>query len=214
MRVAAIVVAAGTGERFGDRKQFCELAGQTAAARAVAASRSVADQVVLVAPADALTDAHGADLVVPGGATRSASVRAGLAAIDGDADVVVVHDAARPLASPGLFRSVLDALVVTPGAAGAVPGLPVTDTLKLLAPGEARLVAATLDRTSVVAVQTPQAFVAEVLRRAHAAGADATDDAALVEAIGGMVVVVDGEAKNRKVTTREDLDGLAAELDR
>jgi 2-C-methyl-D-erythritol 4-phosphate cytidylyltransferase len=214
VRVAAIVVAAGSGERFGDRKQFCDLAGQTAAARAVAASRTVADQVVLVAPADALAERHGADLVVAGGPTRSASVRAGLAAIDPAAVVVVVHDAARPLASPALFKAVLDALAAAPDVAGAIPGLPVTDTLKQLAPGPGRVVAATLDRASVVAVQTPQAFVAEVLRRAHAPGADATDDAGLVEAIGGRVVVVDGEAKNRKVTTRDDLDALAAELTR
>jgi 2-C-methyl-D-erythritol 4-phosphate cytidylyltransferase len=212
--VAAIVVAAGTGERFGDRKQFVDLHGQSAAARSVAASRSVAELVVLVAPADALTDAHGADTVVAGGATRSASVRAGLAAVGEAYDVVVVHDAARPLASPALFDKVVDALSTPGGADGAIPGLLVTDTLKQVAPGPDRLVAATLDRTTVVAVQTPQAFTVEVLRRAHAHDPEATDDAALVEAIGGRVVVVDGEPENRKLTTREDLDAIVATLAR
>jgi 2-C-methyl-D-erythritol 4-phosphate cytidylyltransferase len=210
--VAAIVVAAGTGERFGDRKQFCDVAGQTAAARAVAASRSVAELVVLVVPSDELASAHGADVVVAGGATRSASVRAGLLAVPEAHEVVVVHDAARPLASPALFRAVVDALATTLRADGAIPGLGITDTLKQVADGPDRLVVATLDRTAVVAVQTPQAFTAEVLRRAHAHGAEATDDAALVEAIGGRVVVVEGEQGNRKLTTREDLDAIVAAL--
>jgi 2-C-methyl-D-erythritol 4-phosphate cytidylyltransferase len=212
VRVAAIVVAAGTGERFGDRKQFCDVAGQTAAARAVAASRSVAELVVLVAPPDELADAHGADVVVAGGATRSASVRAGLAAVPEAHEVVVVHDAARPLASPALFRAVIDALATTLRPDGAIPGLGVTDTLKQVAAGPDRLVAATLDRAMVVVVQTPQAFRAEALRRAHERGADATDDAALVESIGGRVVVVDGEPGNRKLTTRDDLAAIVAAL--
>jgi 2-C-methyl-D-erythritol 4-phosphate cytidylyltransferase len=214
VRVAAIVVAAGTGERFGDRKQFCDVAGQTAAARAVAAARSVAAFVVLVVPPDALADTHGADALVAGGATRSASVREGLAVLDETPDVVVVHDAARPLASPGLFRAVVEALGVPGGPDGAVPGIPVADTLKQVAPGPSRAVAGTLDRSTVFAVQTPQAFRAEALRRAHAAGGEATDDAALLEAIGGRVVVVDGEPENRKLTTREDLDAILAALSR
>ena len=214
MLVAAIVVAAGTGERFGDRKQFCDVAGQTAAARAVAASRSVAAFVVLVVPPDALADAHGADALVAGGATRSASVRAGLAALEGAPDVVVVHDAARPLASTDLFHAVVDALGAPDGPDGVVPGVPVADTLKQVVPGAGKVVAGTLDRSMVFAVQTPQAFRAEALRRAHATDGEATDDAALVEAIGGRVVVVDGEPENRKLTTREDLDAIVAALSR
>lgn len=203
MRVAAIVVAAGGGSRFGARKQFEVLAGEPVAATAVRACRSVAERVVLVAPPDALGDALGADAVVPGGTTRSASVRAGLDAL-GDADVVVVHDAARPLASPGLFASVLAALDPERGVVGAVPAVPVVDTLKRLDRDGG--VAATLDREGLVAVQTPQAFVTEVLRAAHLAGDDATDDAALVERAGGHVAVVAGEARNLKLTTREDLE--------
>jgi 2-C-methyl-D-erythritol 4-phosphate cytidylyltransferase len=209
-----MVVGAGTGERFGDRKQFCDVAGQTAAARAVAASRSVAAFVVLVVPPDALADAHGADALVAGGATRSASVRAGLAALEGAPDVVVVHDAARPLASTDLFHAVVDALGAPDGPDGVVPGVPVADTLKQVVPGAGKVVAGTLDRSMVFAVQTPQAFRAEALRRAHATDGEATDDAALVEAIGGRVVVVDGEPENRKLTTREDLDAIVAALSR
>jgi 2-C-methyl-D-erythritol 4-phosphate cytidylyltransferase len=211
VRVAAIVVAAGAGERFGERKQFADVGGASAAAHAVAAARSVAGEVVLVAPPDALDDAHGADRVVAGGATRAASVRAGLAALDDEVDVVVVHDAARPLATPALFRRVVAAVSGPERAQGAVPGVPVADTLKRVRGDQ---VVETLDRAAVVAVQTPQAFDAPTLRRAHADGVDATDDAALVERVGGRVVVVEGEARNRKLTTRDDLDAVVAALDR
>jgi len=209
VHVAAIVVAAGAGERFGARKQFADVDGRTVAELAVASARSIASQVVLVAPPDALDQAHGADLVVAGGATRSASVRAGLAVIDADADVVVVHDAARPFASPALFLAVVAALDAL-AADGAVPGIAVTDTIKVLAAGEDPVIVDTPDRASLVAVQTPQAFVAAVLRRAHEGDPDATDDAALVEAIGARVVVVAGEATNRKITTPEDLASARA----
>jgi 2-C-methyl-D-erythritol 4-phosphate cytidylyltransferase/2-C-methyl-D-erythritol 2,4-cyclodiphosphate synthase len=207
--VAAIVVAAGSGERFGGRKQFATLAGRPAAAWAVEAARAVADVVVLVVPADAADASLGADLVAVGGATRSASVRAGLAAIDHDTTIVVVHDAARPLASPSLFRSVVGALDDA-AVAGAVPGMPLSDTVKSVdAQG---LVAATLDRSALVTVQTPQAFVAGALRAAHRGDPEATDDAALVEAGGGRVVVVPGEPSNLKLTTPADLDAAASTL--
>jgi 2-C-methyl-D-erythritol 4-phosphate cytidylyltransferase len=139
-----------------------------------------------------------------GGATRSASVRAGLAAVAPDASddcVIVVHDAARPFATSELFQSVIDA--VRSGADGAVPGLPVTDTVKEV--DDRGTITATLDRARLMTVQTPQAFRFATLRDAHRAGADATDDAALVEAIGGRVVVVPGEDTNRKITTPDDL---------
>jgi 2-C-methyl-D-erythritol 4-phosphate cytidylyltransferase len=153
--------------------------------------------VVLVVPPGTLP---GAD-AVEGGPTRSASVRRGLAAVPASADIVVVHDGARPFASPALFQAVVDA--VADGADGAVPALPVTDTIKRVAPGG--VVQETLDRAGLVTVQTPQAFAAVVLRAAHAAGAEATDDAALVEAAGGRVVAVPGEAANRKLTVPADL---------
>lgn len=162
------------------------------------------DGLVLVVPADRLsdTDVHaGADLVVAGGASRSESVRAGLAVVPGDAEVILVHDAARPFASAELFRTVVAA--VRAGHAGAVPGVPVLDTIKRV---EDNVVVSTLDRSELVAVQTPQAFRAEALRLAHAAEDAATDDAALLEQAGFRVVVVEGEPSNRKLTDAGDLD--------
>jgi 2-C-methyl-D-erythritol 4-phosphate cytidylyltransferase len=137
---------------------------------------------------------------ITGGQTRSESVRAGLAAVPADVEIVVVHDAARPLASAALFAAVIDA--VRAGADAAVAVMPVTDTVKRV---DGTRVVQTLDRSELVAVQTPQAFKAEILRKAHAAGDNATDDAALVEAVGGTVVVVPGEATNIKITTPDDL---------
>ena len=202
MTVAAIVVAGGRGERFGGQKQFAKLGGRTLAAHSVEQSRSVADFVVVVVPEDYLGDGEGADLVVTGGETRSDSVRAGLAVCD-DAQFIVVQDAARPLASTQLFVAVLAA--VRAGAAAAIPGVTVSDTIKQVAGG---VVVNTPPRDQLVAVQTPQAFQAEVLRRAHASAGAATDDAGLVEALGESVVVVAGERTNIKVTNPEDLDGL------
>jgi 2-C-methyl-D-erythritol 4-phosphate cytidylyltransferase len=136
-------------------------------------------------------------------------VRAGLAAVPADATIVCVHDAARPLASVELYRRAIAA--VHDGADAAIPGIPVTDTIKVVADG---VVVSTPDRSALVAVQTPQAFRAGVLRAAHEAGGDATDDAALVEGLGGVVAVVAGETTNRKITVPEDLtwarDQLAA----
>jgi 2-C-methyl-D-erythritol 4-phosphate cytidylyltransferase len=137
---------------------------------------------------------------VPGGTTRSGSVRAGLAAIPSDAEIVVVHDAARPLAGPEVFERVVAA--IRSGGDAAIPVVPVSDTIKRV---EGSIVVETLDRSTLVAVQTPQAFRAQMLREAHASGAEATDDAALVEAIGGKVVAVDGERRNLKLTSRDDV---------
>ena len=172
----------------------------------VDAARAVADGVIAVVPVAHLDDpaaVGGADRVVAGGATRSESVRAGLAAVPLTAVVIVVHDAARPLASPALFRAVVAA--VAGDAAGAVPGVPLADTVKWV---EAGSVVETFDRSRLVAVQTPQAFLATALRDAHAPGLDATDDSALVEALGLRVAVVPGEASNRKITEPSDLESM------
>jgi 2-C-methyl-D-erythritol 4-phosphate cytidylyltransferase len=123
------------------------------------------------------------------------------------AEVIVVHDAARPLAPPSLFRAVVDA--VRAGADAAVPGLAVADTIKEVRAG---VVVGTLDRASLVAVQTPQAFRAPILRRAHDAGGDATDDATLIERLGGQVVVVEGDPRALKVTVLDDLARVEAML--
>src|ERR687892_384146 len=164
--VWVIVVAAGSGSRFGTPKQYEDLGGRRVLDWSLAVGRDVADGVVaVVAPDRVDTPEPGADTVVAGCATRSASVRAGLAAVPDDADVVVVHDGARPLAGAELFARVVE----------------------------------------LVAVQTPQAFRAAALRRAHAGEPEATDDASLIEAAGGKVVVVEGSPANLKITRPVDL---------
>ena len=122
-----------------------------------------------------------------------------------DAGVVLVHDGARPLATPGLFRRVADAVLA--GADAVVPGVPVTDSLRTAGGG-------VVARDGVIAVQTPQGFSADSLRAAHAGGGEASDDATLVEAAGGTVVVVEGEPANLKITRPADLDLARLELER
>jgi 2-C-methyl-D-erythritol 4-phosphate cytidylyltransferase len=200
-----IVVAGGAGSRFGTPKQFEAIAGARLVDRAVEATAAACDEVVIVLPDGFEWDGRPVSAAVAGGATRSASVRAGLSAIADSAAIVVVHDAARPLAPPGLFEAVIAA--VRDGADAAVPALPVPDTVKRV---EGDHVVETVSRDGLVAAQTPQAFRADALRAAHAAGGDATDDAALIEAAGGRVVVVPGEPANLKVTTPADLVIAAA----
>jgi 2-C-methyl-D-erythritol 4-phosphate cytidylyltransferase len=208
MSVAAVVVAAGRGTRFGGAKQFALLDGETVASRSVAQARLVADLVVVVVPQDYEGDGEGADVVVTGGTSRAASVRCGLAHC-GEAAIVIVHDAARPLASAELFRAVVTA--IEEGADAAIPGLTLTDTVKrVTSKDDVTVVVETLAREELVAVQTPQAFRREVLERAHAQGGDATDDAGLVEALGALVVVIPGETTNVKITHLGDLEVLGA----
>jgi 2-C-methyl-D-erythritol 4-phosphate cytidylyltransferase len=194
-------------------KQFEELGGRRVLDLSVDVARQCSDGVVVVVPAEDAEREGG----VAGGPTRTASVRNGLAAVPADASVILVHDAARPFASPSLYRSVIGAVLA--GADGAVPGLPVTDTVKTIevvestslelsgddVPAVVPRVTATPDRATLVAVQTPQAFRADVLRRAYVPEIDGTDDASLVELIGGTVVVVPGELDNRKITVPDDL---------
>jgi 2-C-methyl-D-erythritol 4-phosphate cytidylyltransferase len=206
-----VVVAGGTGSRFGAPKQFANLAGRPVLAWSLAAARQTCEGVVAVLLEEALAVAEGglgnweADVVVAGGPSRSASVRAGLGAVPAATGIIAVHDAARPLVDLSVWRAVLAA--VAGGADAAVPVLPVTDTVKEVATdGTLR----TLDRSRLVAVQTPQAFRADLLRRAHAGGTDATDDAALVEALGGRVQLVAGSARSIKITGPDDLVMAAA----
>lgn len=209
----AVLVAAGSGERFGGKrpKAFANLAGRPLVAESIErldASPWI-EAMVVVAPADweeptiLLAEELGAGslrAVVTGGATRTNSVRAGLAEVPGDTAVVVVHDAARPLLPDEVVERVVTAL--DEGWDAAVPALPLADTVKR---GEGEAVAETVDRTGLHAVQTPQAFVAEALRRALAGAGDATDCAGLVEASGGRVRLVDGDRRLLKVTTPADL---------
>lgn len=201
MRTCGIVVAAGTGDRFGAPKQFLPLRGALVAHRAVAAAGVVCDTVVVVVPEGHAWEGPPVLASVTGGASRSDSVRAGLEAVPATAEIVVVHDAARPLASPALFRDVIAA--VDGGAAAAVPAVPIHDTVKRVAGDE---VSETVDRTGLVTVQTPQAFRADVLREAHGDSRDATDDAALVEALGHTIRIVPGDPRNLKLTTTVDME--------
>ncbi len=203
VEIWAIVVAAGEGRRFGQPKQFAALGGRPVIEWSLEASRTVARGVVAVVPESFVGSpgvGKGADRIMAGGPTRAVSVRRGLAAVPDSAEVVVVHDAARPLASRELFRAVVDAVLA--GADGAIPGIAIADTIKRTRNGQ---VVETLDRSELVAVQTPQAFRAAALRRAHADGSEATDDAGLLEALGLHVVVVPGEYHNLKLTSPDDL---------
>ncbi|MFM7068914.1 MAG: 2-C-methyl-D-erythritol 4-phosphate cytidylyltransferase, partial [Actinomycetes bacterium] len=184
-----------------------ELGGITVVERSVAAARSVCAGVVVVVGADVIgTSAAvipGADEVVAGGPTRSASVRLGIAALPAAARVVLVHDAARPLAPVEVFRRVVAS--IRSGAAAVVPVVPLVDTIRTV---EGELI----DRDRLVAVQTPQGFLRSALEAAHATDADATDDAGLMELIGAEVVTVPGDPVNIKITTPSDLLVAAALL--
>jgi 2-C-methyl-D-erythritol 4-phosphate cytidylyltransferase len=210
----ALVVAAGAGERLGiDRpKAFATLGGRPLLAESVdrldgcpwidsiviAAPPSWEEPVILIAEEIAASKVVAC---VTGGATRAESVRAALAEVPADAVAVLVHDAARPLVDEAVVERVLGPLAE--GFDGAVPGLPVTDTVKRV---DGPVVVETIDRASLVAAQTPQAFLAESLRRAYAGELeDATDCASLVEKSGGRVAVVEGDPRLLKVTTPADL---------
>ncbi len=203
MSIWSIVLAAGSGSRYDTArlKQYEPLGAGRVVDLSLERARSTADGVVLVVgPGFAGDPEPLADVVVAGGVRRSDSVRCGLTAVPDDCDIIVVHDAARPLAEPALFDAVVGAVLA--GADGAIPGVGVADTIKRVDEGQ---VTDTLDRAELVSVQTPQAFRADILRRAHEGEPDATDDAALVEALGGVVIVVPGDPANVKITTAADL---------
>lgn len=211
MSTWAVLVAAGRGERLGDElpKAFVRLGGRVLLAESLErldASPWI-DAIVVVAPPEweepviVLAESLAAGKVaasVAGGATRAESVRAGLAEVPEEAAVILVHDAARPLVTDAVIERLLQQLVE--GYDGAVPGLPVADTVKRVRGG---VVAETLDRSELFAVQTPQAFVASALRAA--AAGEGTDCASLVETRGGRIRVVEGDPRLLKITTRDDL---------
>jgi 2-C-methyl-D-erythritol 4-phosphate cytidylyltransferase len=202
MSIWAIVVAAGSGTRFGERKQYRTINGVRLLDWALRVPVDRCDGVVLVVPRDQVDRPEpSVDAVVAGGATRSASVRSGLAAVPDDAEVIVVHDGARPVPVPEVWERVINAVVA--GADAAIPVVPVTDTL--WADGTGPVPDGSVDRTGVFSVQTPQAFQRTALWRAHAGGGEASDDATLVRAAGGRVELVDGDLSNLKVTAPFDL---------
>lgn len=210
-RAAAVIPAGGSGRRMGGvRKQYLELAGQPILLHAVRAflEHPAVSWVIVALPADDVASPPSflpeGVTVVAGGAERGESVRLALDAVPRSAEVVLIHDAARPLVT----RDVIDrALAAAAGGAGAVAAIPVSDTLKRV--GEGSAIQATVERAGLWRAQTPQAFprgmIVDAYARAAAEGLTATDDAALVERFGGRVVVVEGSARNLKVTTREDL---------
>ena len=215
--VGVVVVAAGSGSRLGaDRpKAFVELHDEPILLHALEGVHTVdaVTALVVVVPADRLAETQElvdlhlgcpcfASSVVAGGAERTDSVRAGLVALPDELEIVLVHDAARCLTPTAVFERVIDA--VAGGAAGAVPGIPVVDTVKTVDP--AGVITGTPDRATLRAIQTPQGFAADILRAAYAADVAATDDAALVELTGHNVVVVDGDALAFKITTSDDLE--------
>ncbi|WP_093788009.1 2-C-methyl-D-erythritol 4-phosphate cytidylyltransferase [Actinacidiphila guanduensis] len=218
LRTAAVIPAAGRGVRLGPGapKALRTLGGVPIlvhAVRAMAAARAV-QVIVVVAPPDgatevrALLDAHGlpesTDIrVVPGGEQRQDSVRLGLAALPDDVDVVLVHDAARPLVPVETVEGVVAA--VRGGAPAVVPGLPLADTVKSVDPASGA-VTGTPQRALLRAVQTPQGFERDLLAKAHATVTqDVTDDASMVEQLGVQVLVVPGHEEAFKVTRPLDL---------
>ncbi len=214
---AVIVVAAGSGQRLGEAqpKAFVRLDDRTILQHAIApiAKLDAVDSIVVVVPVDLMVRARLDTMfgkprvqVIAGGAQRSDSVRAGLeyiAANNPETEIVLVHDAARPLTPAAQFGRVIDA--VSGGRRAVVPGLPVADTLKEVADGSS-VVIATLNRDALRAIQTPQGFSIDAIRRAYADPSGlATDDAGLAELAGIPVDIVDGDAMAFKITTQWDL---------
>ena len=219
MHVAAIIAAGGRGVRLGAgvAKQFLDLGdGQVMLERSIAAfaKTETVNEIVVALPPDVTYDHRGSDKpikTVAGGTRRQDSVANAFAAVSTLADVIVIHDAARPFVSVELIDRTVRAAYEY-GA--AIAALPVTDTVKQIAEGSRRVISGTLPRDTIVLAQTPQAFRRDILARAMAVaeGFEATDEATLVERAGFPVHVVDGEAANIKVTTQADLSDARARM--
>lgn len=211
--VWGIVLAGGTGRRFGGPKQFTEVAGQRLVDLALARVAEVCAHVVLTLPVEVASAADGGtspwdgapvDRIVPAGADRVASVRAALEAVPDSAEIIVVHQAANPLASADLIRRVVAR--VRAGAGAAVPALAVPDVVGRVLDG---YLVEHVGRDEFALVQTPGAYRAQALRDAHARGVAAIEDTGLVMADGGRVAVVPGEPTNVHVTTPADIRHVA-----
>lgn len=208
-----IIVAAGSGSRFGAAlpKQFCLLGGRPVLMETIDRTRSFGRGKIVVVISDSMRD-FWLDLcrehsftspdIVAGGATRYDSVKNAIAAYGADADIITVHDGARPLAGPEIMRRVVEA--IESGAQGVVPAIPVTDSLRLLSPDGA---SEAVDRASFRAVQTPQAFSGTLLREAYSLPyrPEFTDDASVAEAAGASIAIVDGSPENIKITHPADI---------
>lgn len=221
MGVPALIVAAGSGQRLGagGPKALVELAGRPLYAWSVDAFRQasrIGSIFVAVPPGEGDRFIEPGIMTVEGGETRSHSVANGLAAVmaQGSPEMVVVHDAARPLVQPALIDAAVIGLDADSGLHALIAAAPMTDTVKRL--GEDGVVVETLDRSSLVSVQTPQVFRLDALENALESGdlAGATDDASLVEATGGSVGVIEASSANIKVTVPGDLELAALLLQR
>lgn len=225
-KVAAIVLAGGSGERFGKAggKQLAAVAGRPVVAWSVLACDAAGvDTIVVVCHPDRVEEYRRAaveplELSTPvrfasGGPTRQASTWHGLAEVAEDTDIVLIHDGARPLVTADVIRRAIQALVESPGADGVVVGHPSVDTVKVV---DGNSIVETPDRERIWTVQTPQVFWAAPLRdafeTAHHSGFTGTDDASLVERNGGTVLVTQGPRDNIKVTLPPDIDFVEAVL--
>ncbi|MBF6569283.1 MAG: 2-C-methyl-D-erythritol 4-phosphate cytidylyltransferase [Candidatus Binataceae bacterium] len=217
MKASAILVAAGSGSRLGSSipKAFVKLGSHTLLHYCLRAIAQVAgiEEAVITAPSGmesmARAEARSAALeipvkITPGGVQRQDSVRIALALTSAESECVVIHDVARPFATPAMFA---ESLRHASACGGAITAIPVADTLKRVA---ADIISSTIPRLDLYQAQTPQAFRRDLLIRAHReaieAGTAATDDADLVERIGGQVRIVEGSAKNFKITTQADFE--------
>lgn len=203
MKIWTVLVAAGEGQRFGSKKQLAELAGKPVLLHSAVAASSVSDGIVVVTSGEdiefvksCLKNIVHVYEVAQGGSTRSESVRRGLEKVPDDSEIVIVHDGVRPLASQELFELVVGK--VKDGAEAVVPVVPIADSLRSINGKQ-------ISRDEVVAVQTPQAFTASLLRKAYLNNEDATDDSSLVESAGGTIDFVDGDVSNLKITVSSDL---------
>ena len=206
MRSCCILLAGGSGARFGAPKQFEVVAGRRLVDRAADVASEACDDVVVVLPAGAPWSGPPDAALVEGGTSRAGSVRSGLTAVPAGTDVIVIHDAAHPLASPVLYQAVIEA--VTAGATAASPFLPVAEVLVRRDGDDA---VATIPKDGVGLSQTPHAFRADVLRALHADEPETTDEVSLLLARGARVALVPGDPVNIHVTTRAEL-AMAARL--
>ncbi|MEO7165505.1 MAG: 2-C-methyl-D-erythritol 4-phosphate cytidylyltransferase [Chthoniobacterales bacterium] len=213
--LSAIIVAGGSSQRMGFDKTFASLGGKPAVAHSIAAFEQTdsVGEIILVGRAERLSELEElvrtgkfgkVSAIIPGGARRQDSVRHGLEKADDANDFIAVHDAARPLVSPGLIERILELARAHGGAASAAP---VSDTLKRA--DDERIVTGGVERDHLFAVQTPQIFQAELLRRAYAAifaaGLEVTDEISAVEQVGGKVALLPNETPNFKLTYPADL---------
>jgi 2-C-methyl-D-erythritol 4-phosphate cytidylyltransferase len=203
--VWAIVLAGGSGTRFGSFKQFAEVGPGRLVDLAVNAAAAVCKRIVLVLPTGVAWDGAHVEQVVPGGADRAASVRNALAAITDEDGIVVVHQAANPLARPELIRRL--ATVIAEGVPAVCPGLRPADVVRRV---EGQRAGEVVGRDELVLVQTPAAFRLDVLRQAHEAGGRAVEDTALVSACGHEVRVIEGDPRNVHVASPSDLEIVRA----